>query len=113
MSVLSKRIKAIENELIQPIQPPSFVWISICEYDDDDVLAYECEGMEVIRIENENIADLQERTQKILIESDTRDNPFKYFFVMAIYERVNIQENGFTFSGDSNVKMKLKQGDTP
>ena len=85
MSVLSKRIKAIENELIQPIQPPSFVWISICEYGDDDVLAYECEGVEVIRIENESIADLQERTQKILIENDTRDNPFKYYFIHALY----------------------------
>jgi hypothetical protein len=86
MSVLSKRIKAIEDELIQPIQPPSFVWISICEYDDDDVLAYECEGVEVIRIENESIADLQERTQKILIENDTRDYQHRYFFVMPIYE---------------------------
>lgn len=86
MSVLSKRIKAIENELIQPIQLTSFVWISICEYGDDDVLAYECEGVEVIRIENESIADLQERTQKILIENDTRDYQHRYFFVMPIYE---------------------------
>jgi hypothetical protein len=86
MSVLSKRIKAIENELIEPIQPPSFVWISICEYGDDDVLAYQFEGIEVIRIENENIADLQERTQKILIENDTRDCQYRYFFVMPIYE---------------------------
>ena len=85
MSVLSKRIKAIENELIEPIQPPSFVWISICEYGDDDVLAYQFEGIEVIRIENENIADLQERTQKILIENDTRDYQHRYYFIHALY----------------------------
>jgi hypothetical protein len=39
-----------------------------------------------MRTLNESIDNLQERAHRVFIENDTRDNPFKYFFVMAIYE---------------------------
>lgn len=87
MSALAKRIKAIENELIQSIQPPKFIHIMLCTYNDDiDIIGYGYEGIKVMRIDNESIDDLQERAHGVFIENDTRDNPFKYFFVMAIYE---------------------------
>lgn len=87
MSVLSKRIKAVENDLIQPIQPPKFIHIMLCTYNDDsDIIGYGYEGIKVMRTPNESIDNLQERAQGVFIENDTRDNPFKYFFVMAIYE---------------------------
>ena len=86
MSVLSKRIKAIENELIQPIQPPKFIHIMLCTYNDDsDIIGYGYEGIKVMRIENESIADLQERAQKIIIENDTRDYQHRYYFIHALY----------------------------
>ena len=85
-ALLSKRIKAIENELIQPIQSPKFIHIMLCTYNEDsDIIGYGYEGIKVMRIENESIDELSERTQKILIENDTRDNPFKYYFIHALY----------------------------
>jgi hypothetical protein len=87
MSVLSKRIKAIENELIQPIQPPKFIHIMLCTHNDDsDIIGYGYEGIKVMRIENESIDDLQERAQKIFIENHTRgDQSCKYFVIHALY----------------------------
>jgi hypothetical protein len=87
MSVLSKRIKAIENELIQPIQPPKFIHILLCTHNDDsDIIGYGYEGIKVMRIENESIDDLQERAHRVFIENDTRgDQPWKYFVIHALY----------------------------
>ena len=45
MLVLAKRIKAIENELIQPIQPSKFIHVTLCTYNDDsDIIGYGYEG---------------------------------------------------------------------
>ena len=86
-ALLSKRIKTIENELIQPIQPPKFIHIMLCTHNDDsDIIGYGYEGIKVMRIENESIDDLQERAQKIFIENHTRgDQSCKYFVIHALY----------------------------
>ena len=61
MSALAKRIKAVENELIQPIQPSKFIHVTLCTYNDDsDIIGYGYEGIKVMRIENESIDDLQD-----------------------------------------------------
>lgn len=81
MSALSKRIKAIEDELIQPVQPITVIWISTCGYGVGDVLGYRWEQIEVTRHESESIDALQVRARQEFIDNGAKG----YFAVRAIY----------------------------
>lgn len=84
---LSKRLAKIESELIVVVQPVKFIFITTCGHNDDsDILGYKCgwDNYSVMRIENESIEDLKERTQKIFIESDAQNRSI--FILRCIYE---------------------------
>ena len=87
MSILSKRLSKIESELLVVAQPIKFMFITRCGHNDDsDILGYKSgwDNYSVMRIENESIEDLKERTQKIFIESETRNTSI--FILRCIYE---------------------------
>ena len=87
MSVLSKRLSKIESELLVAVQPIKFMFITTCGHNDDsDILGYKCGwgSLEVMRLQNESIEDLKERTQKIFIESDAQNRSI--FILRCIYE---------------------------
>jgi hypothetical protein len=87
MSILSKRLSKIEAELLVVAQPIKFMFITTCGHNDDsDILGYKSGwgSLEVMRLQNESIEDLKERTQKIFIESETRNTPI--FILRCIYE---------------------------
>jgi hypothetical protein len=86
MSILSKRLSKIESELLVVVQPVKFMFITTCGHNDSDILGYKSGwgSLEVMRLHNESIEDLKERTQKIFIESETRNTSI--FILRCIYE---------------------------
>jgi len=87
MSILSKRLSKIESELLVVVQPVKFMFITTCGHNEDsDILGYKSGwgSLEVMRLQNESIEDLKERTQKIFIESETRNTSI--FILRCIYE---------------------------
>lgn len=84
---LSKRLAKIESELLVVVQPIKFMFITRCgRNDDSDILGYKSgwDSLEVMRLQNESIEDLKERTQKIFIERETRNTSI--FILRCIYE---------------------------
>jgi len=87
---LSKRLSKVESVLLVVEQPKRFIFITTCGHNDNtDILGYRCgySSLKVMRLDHENIEDLKERTQKIFIESDTRNK--SYFIIRCIYETLN------------------------
>jgi len=87
VSILSKRLSKIEAELLVVVQPVNFMFITTCGHNDDsDIKGYKSGwgSLEVMRLQNESIEDLQERARLFFIENNTRNTLI--FILRCIYE---------------------------